>query len=425
MTRCAASFLLSLIAAYFFFGGSASAREAAFLKPGVIGGSAGEEAVRVDPKPEIDVGEAAANVAKRTTVFFVNKTTTPVVIEKIVLSSDSLVMAEESANDCQKQGTIAPLSRCSIEVAITPTGFGTWSIDVLMTHNGAGRITRARLFGRTSGSSAADSKSTGLSISAKEIKPVDFGSVDLGSGKVVRSALMVNDSVDPIVLQSIDVIEASNGLQKLTQGCAVDMELQPGASCPVTLLWEPQDVAPVSTDLIIRHTGKLGFTVVPVRGVVKGESDKGKGGSRTSLSKNSVPLPLSAQDIEKEVQGKILPIPNAALNPDNIFPPKNKSPLASNGKLYLIGTIGARALFLLPNGETLVARTGDDVETAEGAGKIISVKANSVDIVIDGKKITLPLEASPSLLSKAVEEQSEKETSRRKATSSSGEDSKR
>lgn len=425
MTRGSVLFLSCLIAVFFCFSGGASAREAAFLKPGVVGGAAGEEAVRVDPKPEIDVGEAAANVAKRTTVFFVNKTTNPVVIEKIALSSDSLVMAEESANDCQKQGAIAPLSRCSIEVAITPTGFGAWSIDVLMTHNGAGRITRARLFGRTSGSGSADSKSTGLSISAKEIKPVDFGSVEIGSGKVVRSALMVNDSVDPIVLQSIDVIEASNGLQKLVQGCAVDMELQPGASCPVTLLWEPQDVAPVSTDLIIRHTGKLGFTVVPVRGVVKGESDKGKGSSRAGLPKNSVPLPLSVQDIEKEVQGKILPIPNAALNPDSLFPPKEKSPLASNGKLYLIGTIGARALFLLPNGETLVARTGDTVETSEGAGKIILVKANAVDVVVDGKKMTLPLEASPSLVSKAVEEQDEKESSRRKKASTPGEDAKR
>src|SRR6202012_1782228 len=105
---------------------------------------------------------------------------------------------------------------------------------------------------------------------AKEVKPVDFGDVGVGDGKVVRSTLMVNNSPEPITLYAIDVIEADNGLQKLDQGCAVDMELASGASCPVTLLWTPKTNGPVSTDLIIRHSGKMGFAVIPVRGVAKG-----------------------------------------------------------------------------------------------------------------------------------------------------------
>ena len=55
---------------------------------------------------------------------------------------------------------------------------------------------------------------------------------------------MVNDSPTPITLYSIDVIEAANGLQRLDQGCAVDMELEPGESCPVTLLWSPSENGP-------------------------------------------------------------------------------------------------------------------------------------------------------------------------------------
>ncbi|MDR3448559.1 MAG: choice-of-anchor D domain-containing protein, partial [Alphaproteobacteria bacterium] len=247
--------------------GNAEARDAAFIDPGSMGN--GEEAIKVDPKPDIDMGETALNVAKRTSVFFVNQTNVPVKLEKITVNGDSNVTAEITANDCMKQGTIAAGNRCSVEISVTPTSPGTWSVDVQLTHNGAGRLTRAHVTGKTSGSGANDHKETGLSVSSRDIKPVDFGDVDIGSGKIVRSTLMVNDSAEAITLYAIDVIEADNGLQRLDQGCAVDMELAPGASCPVTLLWVPTQAGPISTDLIIRHSGRLGFAVIPIRGVAK------------------------------------------------------------------------------------------------------------------------------------------------------------
>ena len=49
---------------------SAVARDAAFLEPGTGGASASDEAVKVDPKAEIDIGDTTLNVAKRTSIFF-------------------------------------------------------------------------------------------------------------------------------------------------------------------------------------------------------------------------------------------------------------------------------------------------------------------------------------------------------------------
>jgi hypothetical protein len=389
----------------------ALARDAAFLNPGVSSGSGvGEEAVKIDPKADIDIGETAMNVAKRATVFFVNQTSVPVKIERIDIRGDSLVMADEAANDCTKQGSIAPLSRCSVEVSVTPTGSGTWSVDVLMTHNGAGRITRARLIGRTSGSSSNEGKSTGLAISSKESKPIDFGAVDVSGGKVVRSTLMINDSADPITIYAIDVIEPDNGLQKLKQGCAVDMELAPGASCPVTLMWEPKDESPVSTDLIVRHSGKLGFAVVPVRGTTKGRgtgaNDDARGEGR--LPRGSVPLPLSAHDLEKEVKGRLAPVSDTSLGGGSMSggggDDKRSDDKRGDGKLYLIGTIGDRALFLLPNGETTAIPAGEIIEMKGGNVKLVAVNAHSADVMIGDKKKTLPLESAASLVSVAVEE---------------------
>ena len=124
--------------------GAAFARDAAFLDPGAANAGMGDEAVKVDPKAEIDIGDTVLNVAKRTSIFFVNETNMAVKIEKIASTTTFNVTAEASADDCMKQGSIAPLSRCSVEISTTPTSPGAWSVDVLMTHNGAGRITRAR-----------------------------------------------------------------------------------------------------------------------------------------------------------------------------------------------------------------------------------------------------------------------------------------
>ncbi len=378
----------------------AGARQAAFLSPNSPSMGAGDEAIKVEPKADIDVGETQLNLAKRQTVFFVNQTSSPIKIEKIALGSDSSVSADQIANDCEKQGTIAPSSRCSVEVSITPMGQGTWSVELLMTHSGAGRITRARLFGRT-GSGSAE-KSTGLSMSSKEVKPVDFGNVDIGSGKVVRSALMINDSPDAISVHAIDVIAADNGLERLEQGCAVNLELQPGASCPVTLLWEPRDGSPISTDLIIRHSGKLGFTVIPIRGVAKGGD-----GTRMALPKGALPLPMSAKELEKEVQRKIDPVSEKALSEGRSAQSGSASqPRSTDPEITLIGTVGTRAVFLLPNGQTLVVKQGDEFDTTVGFAKLMTVYASAADVKFGAKQVTLPLKAASSLVSMAVEQQS-------------------
>ena len=375
----------------------AQARDAAFLDPN---GGGNEEAVKVDPKPDIDVGETVLGVAKRTSIFFVNQTNLPIKIEKVAIDNDANVAAEATANDCTKQGIIAPLSRCSVEISATPSSPGPWSIDVLMTHNGAGRITRAKLTGKTSGATT-ENKSTGLSVNSKDVKPVDFGDVEVGDGKIVRSTLMVNDSAEPITIYSIDVIEADNGLQKLDQGCAPDMELPPGASCPVTLLWVPKNSGPISTDLIIRHSGKMGFAVIPIRGAAKGGTASASSGpSDAGGGKHSVPTPPSAQELEKEMAGKVAPVSEGALSASVT----GSGGSGGDGSLHLIGTVGERALILKPNGETVIMGVGNEFEAGDKTVKVLAINARSVDVNYEGKKKTLNLEAVASLVAKASEQ---------------------
>jgi hypothetical protein len=387
------------------------ARDAAFLDPGNGSGANADDAVKVEPKSEIDIGESVLNVPRRTTLFFVNETNAAIQVEKTTVNGDGNVSAEITADDCAKQGTLTAQSRCSVEVSVTPTSPGAWSVVALMKHNGAGSVARAKLSGKTSGSTAStERKDTGLALNSKDNKPVEFGDVEVGSGKAVRSALMINDSPDPITIYSIDVIEADNGLTRLDQGCAVDMELKPGESCPVTLVWAPQNGGQISTDLIIRHSGRLGFAVIPIRGaaklpvVSKDDKSDGKTGTKDSrASSTGIPAPPSADDLARVTFGKIPTVSSTTLGGDA------GSSSGGSGTFHLIGTVGNRVVLLKPDGTTAVADAGDEINVGDDKAKVLTVSAKSAEIMYLGKKRTLQLANAPELMarSKSLSDNSE------------------
>jgi hypothetical protein len=378
----------------------ALARDVAFVEPGSGGSNATpDEAFKIEPKSEIDIGDSILNIVRRETLFYVNQTSAPIKIEKVTLSSDSTVTPTIVNDDCSKEAIVPPLSRCSIELSIMPIGPGSWSVELLMTHDGPGRITRAKINGKTAGSSADEKKDRGLSLSAKDAKPIEFGEVTAGDGKVVRSALMVNDSASPITLYSIDVIEADKSLQRLDTGCTADMDLKPGESCPVTLVWTPTARGLISTDLIIRHSGQLGFAVIPVRGVAKG-SDK-DGGSASDAphsasgnhNDNSTPPPPSANEVAKEVARAV---GGSSSHMDSSFS-------AATGSVHLIGTVGNRAVLLKPDGSTAIVQVGDQVDLGDSApAKVVSVSGTAATLMIGSKKKELMLEAVQQLKDRAA-----------------------
>jgi len=378
----------------------AMARDAAFMQPGSSKAGDDDEAVKVEPKSEVEVGDTSIHMTRRTTLFFVNESNAPVQVEKMVVNSDTNVEATISNDDCSKQGSIAPQSRCSVEVSVTPSASGAWTVEALMTHNGAGRIARAKLTGKTTGGGVDEKKESGLAISPpKDATNVDFGDIEV-NGKAARSALMVNDSPDPISLYSIDVIEADNDLKVMDSGCTVDMELKPGESCPVTIVWTPTEQSQVSTDLIIRHSGRKGFAVVPIRGKTKGFGTADAGATPAKpesiltpiMSKGSAPLPPSADELDGQMS-RIPALPSSALG----------AKPAGDHVLHLIGTVGNRALLLLPDGSTKVADLDDEIPLdGDSTAKVVSVDAKSVKISVDGKEKTLKLEASTELVAHAV-----------------------
>jgi hypothetical protein len=404
--------------------GPAAARDAAFMDPGMAaGGNTSTEAVTVEPKSDIDTGESEINIARRVTLFFVNQTNMPIDVVSMTTNNDGNVKSDIVSDDCTKGGKITPASRCSVVIEVTPISPGPWTAEVLLTHSGTGRIAKAKLSGKTTGQSAAEKKDAGLALSTKDVKPVDFGEVEANASKAVRSALMVNDSSETITLLSIDVIAAENGLERLEQGCAVDMELKPGESCPVTLVWKPTAKGQISTDLIIRHSGKLGFAVIPVRGNARAEAvalnrDLGKDGKSDvkGMSSTADALQKAAADKIPPLSSDLLPT-TATGTKDSSH--KDSSRSSDSGTFHLIGTVGNRAVLLKPDETTAIVDIGEDIPYGEDKiAKIVSVTQKTADIFIDGKKKTLRLEAVESLTSKAAE--SQKEAAEAKAKGSMG-----
>lgn len=392
----------------------ALARDVAFVEPGSnINTGTPDEAFKIEPKPEVDIGESVVNIVRRESLFFVNQTSAPIKIEKVAVSSDSAVTSTITNDDCSKTATIPAQSRCSIELSVTPTGPGSWGIELLMTHNGPGRITRAKILGKTGGSDKIEKRENGLFLSPKEMKPVEFGEVTAGDGKIVRSALMVNDSPASITLYSVDVVEADKSLQKLDSGCTPDLELKPGESCPVTLVWTPTSRGIISTDLIIRHSGQTGFVVIPVRGTAKpGDKDvSGRDGgdnpgggrnvagssssSSSAAASSSIEPPPTPSEVAREV---------AKATGGGRGHKHDAESSAATGSFHLIGTVGNRAVLLKPDGSTAVVQVGDSINLGADAppAKIDTITSSSAVIVVDGKKKELALEAVQELKDKAT-----------------------
>ncbi len=277
----------------------------------------------------------------------------------------------------------------------------------------------------------------------KEIKPINFGTAVIGE-KVIRATMLVNDSADPIAIRSIEMISPDNGLQRLSQGCVIGKPIAQGTSCPVILQWEPKKAGTLSTDLVIHHSGKVGFTVIAVRGEAKEKADPpavapapaqkeavvstpAPAPAQLEITAPATPPTVSPSEPLKEIavpaqqpaapaaspaqpEAKIeaAPAPSletkkAAAAPAPVLPrklefhkleePKAKKIVAAAGidGVLLIGTVGDRAIFQLPEGYTAVIPVGGTLQTKAGGAKLVAVTPYAAEFVVKGQERTVLL----------------------------------
>lgn len=384
--------------------GATMAREAAFVEPtaGSASKGASAEALVADPK-SFDAGDAVVGLTRVATVFFVNQSSKATEIEDIVVTGDSNVTSEIVGDDCRKIGKLPVGSRCAVTLSITPTTPGFWTVQLLVTHDGTGRIAKSEITGKTLGENKSDAEHMGLALSSQKVEPIDFGEVEINLGEAVRTALVNNDSNEDLKVIAIDLVAEGRGLERMTQGCAVDTILKSGESCPITLRWTPKSRGDISTDLIVRHSGRVGFMVVPVRGKTLGEDQEtGASGSSHAADKFALPdnktdmargtpndeiLPPELDEIQKITQN----LPKLDVG-TGISPPSGAPGAVDD--ISLIGTVGDSAI-LQRGGTTRVVARGGSADFDGAAVKVLAVAPKSVRIDVNGTPRNLELGLTP------------------------------
>lgn len=381
------------------------ARDAAFVEPGTFAGKGGStDALIADPK-SFEAGESTVGIMRRVSLFFVNTGSLPLTLAELTATGDGNVKVETENSDCGAQSKVGGFSRCTVSLAITPTSAGAWSVEILVKHDGMGRIARALVTGRAVNDAKSATRAEGLNLSSRDMKPIDFGEVDLAGAPAVRTALMVNDSPETITIKAIDLIAVDQGLERLTTGCEVDQELKPDASCPITLKWQPRERGNIATDLIMRHTGKIGFTVIPVRG--KGIGEGGGDGVMTSQAvapptgrntgsngntKGQKPLPVPPTPSADEVESITGKLPSTVVG-ESDDKPVTRTRATSSDKLFLIGLVGTRAI-LQHGGVTRSVAIGDEVELGSMTVKLLALAERKAKVLVNGTPRVVSLGAS-------------------------------
>lgn len=398
----------------------AQQRNASFVNPGAtstkIDNKNSQANTLVAEPASVDAGETILNIARRVTIFFYNGFRAPVQINELSLNADGNVRSRIVSDDCKTVKTLPVGDKCAIALEITPTSNGPWTVELLLNHNGSGRIARAEINGSTLGKT--EEKSEGLSISKKIAVPLDFGDVQANEEKASRTMLIENDSTLPLVISSIDLISSrQDGLSIRSNGCKEGDELKSSESCPITVLWEPTMRGKIATDLIVRHSGNLGFVVVPIRGSGTKERDDSKinladSGSTSGVGKFINPVSTSASLMPRLPDGSAQPISSMpaldSLPIENLSPvvSKRKSPPDARKmvedtkeeveevkipKILLVGTIGKRAILGDTQEQTFMVNLGEKVSISGSDVELLQLDATRAVVMISGKRINLSL----------------------------------
>ncbi|MBI3419573.1 MAG: hypothetical protein HY053_05530 [Proteobacteria bacterium] len=413
-----------LLAALYSVPAAAQSRNAAFLDPASSGGGGKGDSkmslantVVADP-PQLDAGETLVNVARRVTVFFYNGFRAPVALKGLMVNADGNVRSKVLSDDCHTIRTLPNQDRCSIVMEIVPSSPGPWSVELLLNHSGQGRIARAEIIGSTLGKT--DEKAEGLAVSKKIATPLDFGTVAVREESVARTMLIENDSTEPLKIEAIDLITHDQaGLRLRPQGCKQGDQLKPGESCPITVMWEPMQRGNIATDLIVHHSGSLGFVVVPIRGIASsGEGKKGddknvgsnKGNDSALLPQRGdethviLPAMMAPPPIEQIAQS--LPAINSkavkapAPQREGEQPQQQQQQQLELPTVALIGTVGGRAILGGPDDQTYMMGLGETISIEGIPVSLMQLDSARAVVNISGVRKELYLRQAPTILKK-------------------------
>ena len=227
------------------------------------GASAGPNLVAVEPK--ISAGSITVGSTAFVVVLFRNNGVSPVDVGTINLYPSSTVSAAVSLNQCSKEPLPAGAD-CAVTIAVSALQAGSYSIEMLIDHNGRTRLATASVEGTVEAAGEQQqSAQTELEVFPETL---EFGDVTSGVEQV-RSVTLRNRTSEKIRVRDITLEAPQKAGYTFDTNCS---ELSAGAACLVTIRWSPTQTGTSLASLVVLHTGISGITRLDISGTYSPET---------------------------------------------------------------------------------------------------------------------------------------------------------
>jgi hypothetical protein len=269
-----------------------------------------------------------------------------------------------------------------VTVSVTAHQDGPWAAELLLSHNGPGKLSTVKLTGTAVYPSGSEVRSALQILGLKDGK-IDFDKVVAERDTAVRTALLLNTLPSTVKLSGISIIAQDSDISIVEGSCSEGIELGTGQSCPITVLWKPTADKALSTDLLIRHDATVIPLVIPLRGLALEEKDG---------AKDRIDTPLAARGAgTAQASLPPPPMPGEQNSPGALPDSGHQQGDRTKASAVFTGVVGGKAVFRTSDGRIVLASKSKSLTLGTQTVTVVEVSSTSVTLKSAGATATLEI----------------------------------
>ncbi|WP_172425043.1 choice-of-anchor D domain-containing protein [Vandammella animalimorsus] len=210
-------------------------------------------AVQLTPDP-VNFGAVTVGGNAQQDVTVRNSGNAPLNLTQITAPAPFSVTAGGS---CAVGTPVAAGSTCTVRLRFTPASAGNAQELLRITHNGTPNVSELSLRGQGVNAAAPNAQ---LSTSA-----LNFSGIALNSTSPAQTVTLTNNGSASLRLDAAPTVAAPFQIAGGT--CTANMDIAPGNSCTVNVVFKPTAVGPANGSLTIAHNAAGSPSTVTLRGV--------------------------------------------------------------------------------------------------------------------------------------------------------------
>ena len=223
------------------------------LRVDLSGTGVGDPTVALDTN-QLDLGTVLIGNSRTRPVMLTNTGNAPLQIEDILIDGPGAQFFRlGKATDCPTEGGVPAGGTCVIAVTFRPREGGRRTATLAIVHDAAGSPTGVELRGRGRGEAQL----------AVEPDALEFGELEVGDSSELQSVTVTNTGTARFVISSIGFAGPAAGEFVVTDTgtCGEELEVAPGNTCTIDVVFAPDTDGERSASLEIETRGGLGARV--------------------------------------------------------------------------------------------------------------------------------------------------------------------